>query len=90
MTNQQTAIQRNGLGQKILGTVVSVMFLIIMSMAGVLWSDFNADIKAIQLTTQALQKEYYRIAVLENEVRNLSDQIAAMHVKLDDTFILEE
>ena len=89
-TNKQTAVQSNGLAQKILGTVVSLMFLIIMSMAGVLWSDLNTDIEAIQIITQGMQKEYYRIAVLENEVKNLSAEVKGMHVKLDDAFSIEE
>ena len=69
--------------QRLLLAVTSGMFVIIIGMMGVIWSDINEDIEEVKATTEMIEREYYRIAVLEASVQSLSGKVDRLSSLID-------
>ncbi len=73
----------NGFSQRILWGVITAMFLMIMALIGTAWKDVNSDIEKLQVTSTKIQTEYYRIGILEAEMKRLSRQVEILDSKID-------
>lgn len=73
----------NGSSTKLLWGLITGMFLAIMSLIGVAWGDVNGDISDVQDTVKEIQKEYYKIPGLIDDVKELSEQVKVLDRKLD-------
>lgn len=72
----------NGSSTKLLWALISGMFLAIMALVSVAWNDVNGDIGEVKESVKEIQKEYYKIPGLINDVEELSEQVEVLDRKL--------